>query len=47
MAPDMVVEAVDVAGNGLLGLGSGLEDGPPDKLGFQRLEERLDSMALS
>jgi len=34
MAPDRVVEAVDIAGNGALGLGAGLEDSAPDQLGF-------------
>ena len=42
MAPDGVVEAVDIAGNGLRGLGAGVEDGSPDEFGFDRLEERLD-----
>ena len=42
MSPDGIVEPVDVAGNGTLGFVAGVEDGPPDKLGFQRLEERLD-----
>ena len=42
MAPHGVVEAVDIAGNGLPGLGAGVEDGAPDELGFDRLEERLD-----
>lgn len=42
MAPDEVVEAVDIAGNGALGLDAGVEDGAPDKLGFDGLEERLD-----
>ena len=40
MAPDRVVEAVDVTADGVLGRGSGVEDGAPDELGFQRFEER-------
>src|SRR3954471_22515112 len=42
MAPDGIIEPVDVAANGLVGLLAGVEDGPPDELGFQGLEERLD-----
>ena len=42
MAPDGIVEPVKVAGDGLGGLQAGAEDGPPDKLGFQRFEEGLD-----
>lgn len=38
-----VVEAVDVTANRLLSLGSRWEDGAPDQLGFQRLEEALDN----
>src|ERR1700736_6838845 len=41
MAPDWIVEPVDVAANGLVGFLAGVEDGPPDELGFQGLEERL------
>src|SRR3982751_2859803 len=41
MAPDGIVEPIDVAANGLVGLLAGVEDGPPDELGFQGLEERL------
>src|SRR5579864_5326319 len=41
MAPDGIVEPVDVAANGLVGLLAGVEDSPPDELGFQGLEERL------
>jgi hypothetical protein len=41
MAPDGIVEPVDVAANGPVGFLAGVEDGPPDGLGFQRLEERL------
>ena len=43
MAPNGVVEAVDVAGDGLLGFSPGLEDGTPDEFGLQRLEEGLDN----
>jgi hypothetical protein len=43
MTPDRVVKAVDVTTNRLLSLGSGLEDGAPDQLGFQGLEEGLDN----
>lgn len=42
MAPDGIVEAVDVTADGVLGLGSRLEEGAPDELGFQCFEERLD-----
>jgi hypothetical protein len=42
MTPDRVVEAVDVTADRLLGLGSRLEDGAPDQLGFLGLEEGLD-----
>src|ERR671921_2225986 len=42
MTSDRIVEAVDVTPDRLLGLGSGLEDGAPDQLGFQALKERLD-----
>src|SRR3954449_5564395 len=41
MAPDGIVEPVDVAANGLVGFVAGVEDGPPDELGFQGLKERL------
>ena len=41
MAPDEIVEAVDVAANGLVGFLAGVEDGAPDELGFEGLEERL------
>ena len=41
MAPDGIVEPVDVATNSLVGSLAGVEDGPPDELGFQGLEERL------
>ena len=42
MAPDGIVEPIDVAANGPVGFVAGVEDGPPDELGFQGLEERLD-----
>src|SRR6476659_5733722 len=42
MAPEGIVEPIDVAANGLVGLLAGVEDSPPDELGFQGLEERLD-----
>jgi putative tryptophan/tyrosine transport system substrate-binding protein len=41
MAPDGIVEPVDVAANGLVGFLASVKDGPPDELGFQGLEERL------
>src|SRR3954453_22281882 len=41
IAPDGTVEPVDVAANSPVGLLAGVEDGPPDELGFQGLEERL------
>src|SRR3979490_1708220 len=41
MAPDRIVEPVDVVANGLVGFLAGVEDGPPDELGFQGLKERL------
>ena len=41
MAPDGIVEPVDVATNGLVGILAGIEDGPPDKLGYQGFEERF------
>jgi hypothetical protein len=41
MAPEGIVEPVNVAGDSLGRLLVGVEDGPPHKLGFQRLEERL------
>src|SRR5882672_9309969 len=41
MAPDGIVEPVDIAANGLVGFLTGVEDGPPDELGFQGLKERL------
>lgn len=42
MAPYGVVEAIDIAGNGLAGLGAGVEDGAPDEFGFDGLEEGFD-----
>jgi len=42
MAPDGIVEPVDVATNGLGSLLAGVEDGPPHQLGFEGLEERFD-----
>src|SRR3954470_1742978 len=42
MAPDGLVGPGDVAANGPVCLVAGVEDGPPDELGFQGLEERLD-----
>src|SRR5215208_7967014 len=41
MAPDGIVEPTEVAANGPVGLLAGVEDGPPDELGFQGLEEGL------
>ena len=41
MAPDGIVEPVDIAANGLVGFLTGVEDGLPDELGFQSLKERL------
>src|SRR4051794_20937612 len=41
MAPDGIVEPVDVAANNPVGLLAGAEDSPPDDLGFQGLKERL------
>src|SRR6187200_2051183 len=42
MAPEGIVEPVDIAANSLVGLLAGVEDSAPDELGFQGLEERLD-----
>lgn len=39
MAPDKIVEAVDSVGNGLLDFDPGIEDGSPNELGFDGLEE--------
>src|SRR3954462_5357378 len=41
MAPDGIVEPIDVAANSSVRLLAGVEDGSPDELGFQGLEERL------
>ena len=41
MAPDGIVEPVDVAANGLVGFLAGVEDSAPDELGFKCLKERL------
>src|SRR5712671_643069 len=41
MASDGIVEPVDVAADGLVGFLTGVEDSPPDELGFQGLKERL------
>jgi hypothetical protein len=38
----MVVEAVDVAGQGAMRFSPGLEHGAPDQFGLEGLEERLD-----
>src|SRR4051812_19450481 len=46
MTSNRVVEAVDVTAEGVLGLGSGLEDGAPDHLGLQGLEEGLDDRVV-
>ena len=41
MAPDGIVKSIDVAADSSVCLLAGVEDGPPDELGFQGLEERL------
>src|SRR3954462_15038110 len=41
MAPDGIIEPVDVSANSPVCLLAGVEDGPPDELGFQGFEERL------
>src|SRR3954468_24983090 len=41
MAPDGIVEPIDVAANSLVCLLASVEESPPDELGFQGLEERL------
>ena len=46
VSPYRIVEAVDVAGNGLFGIVSGLEACAPDELGFEGLE-KVSTMALS
>jgi hypothetical protein len=43
MAPDGIVEPVDIAANGLVGFLAGVEDGPPDELGFQGLTHQSAS----
>jgi hypothetical protein len=47
MAPNRVVEAVDVSGNVPLCIGAGEKGGPLDQFGFQRLEECLDHRIVS
>ena len=42
MAPNGIVEAVDLAADCGGRLGAGLEDGAPDEFALERLEERLD-----
>src|SRR5918993_3150297 len=42
VAPERIVEAVDVTGQGVVRLGPCLEHGAPHELALQRLEERLD-----
>jgi hypothetical protein len=42
MAPNGVVEAIDISGNVALGFGAGEEGGSPNQFRFQRLEEGLD-----
>lgn len=46
MAPDGIVEAVDGAPDPVLGFSPALEDGAPDQLGFQGLEEGLDNRVI-
>ena len=46
MAPDGIVEAVNVAANGLGGLLAGIEDGPPHSSDFSVLKN-VSTMALS
>src|SRR5215207_1645017 len=46
VAPDRIVEAIDVTGQGLARLGPCLERRAPDELAFQRLEERLDHRVI-
>jgi hypothetical protein len=46
MAPDGIVEPVNVAANGLGSLLAGVEDGPPHKLGF-RVVKNVPTIALS
>lgn len=42
MAPNGVVEAIDISGNVTPGFGAGEEGGSPNQFRFQRLEEGLD-----
>ena len=42
MAPNGVVEAIDISGNVALGFSAGEEGGSPNQFRFQRLEEDLD-----
>jgi len=42
MAPDGIVKLVYVAANSPVRLLASVEDGPPNELGFQGFEERLD-----
>lgn len=42
MAPDGIVDAIDIAADRGGRLGAALEDGAPDKFALERLEERLD-----
>jgi hypothetical protein len=42
MAPNGIVEAIDISGNVTLGFGAGEESGSPNQFRFQCLEERLD-----
>ena len=46
MAPNGIVEAIDVAGDRLLGFSPGLEDSTPDEFGLQRLEEGLHNSVI-
>ena len=46
MAPDGIVESVDVAPDRVLGFSPALEDGAPDQFGFQGLEEGLDNSVV-
>ncbi|GBQ33881.1 hypothetical protein AA12717_4174 [Gluconacetobacter sacchari DSM 12717] len=43
MAPDRIVETVDVTADSILGILSGQEDRPPNEFGFQGFEEGLDN----
>jgi hypothetical protein len=46
MAPEGIVESVDVAPDRVLGFGPALEDGAPDQFGFQGFEEGLDDSVV-